>query len=55
MHGQEVVPLHNIQLYDINDDLERDNDQLEKDVVNEVVNLDAELTCYLCLVVKQPK
>jgi len=50
-----VIPLHNVQLYDVHNNLKWDDNQLEKHIVNEVVDFNAIVTGNLRLFVKQPQ
>lgn len=50
-----MIPLHNIQLNDVHNNLKRDNHQLKENVVNEVVDFNSIVTGDLRLLVKQPQ
>ena len=50
-----MVPLHDVKLNDVYDDLKRDDHKLEKHIVNEVVNFDTVVASDLSLLVKQPQ
>lgn len=55
MDRQVVIPLHDVKLDNVDDDLERNNDQLEENIVDKVVNFNAVVAGHLSLFVKQPE
>ena len=55
MHWVVMVPLSQIELYDVHDDLERHNDDLKVEVEDEVALLDTVLFGHDCLFVKDPQ
>ena len=50
-----MIPLHDIELYYIHHNLKGDDNQLEKHIVNEVIDFNAVVTSYLGLLIKQPQ
>jgi len=52
---QVMIPLHDVKLDNVDDDLERNNDQLEENIVDKVVNFNAVVAGHLSLFVKQPE
>lgn len=50
-----MIPLHDIQLYDVYNNLKRDDHQLKEHVVNEVEISNSVVAGDLRLLVKQPQ
>ena len=55
MHWQMVVPLSEVQLNDVNNDLEGRDDDLEIQVEDEITLLDSVFLRYDCLFVENPE
>ena len=55
MGWQMVVPLNNIMEKDVDNDLERNDDDGEQEVEHEVLDLDSIQVCDYCFVVKHPE
>jgi hypothetical protein len=55
VEGLEMIPLYDVKAEYINDNLERDNDNREQEVIHEVLYRDTILLCHHSLRIEDPQ